>query len=154
MQDNLAEKLQSSILLSLSAFPFNYTHLDLALKKSTTSYLHLLRQQENVNKYSTMTKRLKDRWKVVLVYWSLGLNIATKKHRLSLSGTFGGEITWLQGWWKAILLLCFLGTKNSSCWAGGEAELQSFLLLLFLLLSVPHTNCIMHHLNEPCDKIL
>lgn len=40
-------------------------------------------------------KRLKGRWKDI--YLRLGLNIATKRCRLSSSATFGGETTSLQG---------------------------------------------------------
>lgn len=57
----------------------------------------------------------KGRWRGILVYSRLSLNIDAEKCTLSSSATFGGETTYLQGVGKAILLLCFSGSKNSSC---------------------------------------
>lgn len=67
----------------------------------------------------------------------LELNIATKKHWLSTFGhkssTFGKKHSYRRGW-KTILLHYFLGSKNSSCWAGSETKPQS---LFFLSPSFP-----------------
>lgn len=54
---------------------------------------------------------------------------------------------WVWGGWKAILRLCFSGSKNSSCWAGSEAELQSLLLLPFSPSSLTFSHTKMHHPN-------
>lgn len=132
-----------------------------SLKIMVPSACTVRQQEEFVHRYSRMRGKnaqgqMERRLYLFEVISKLSYKVqAVFKHHIwrwnnmLTGGWMGGCVCVWGGGWKAILRLCFSGSKNSSCWAGSEAELQSLLLLPFFILipSLTFSHTTMHHPN-------